>query len=114
MQPGLTQPDRGLQPERTSLAWTRTLYVLLLNSLLFLRVGWLKQLPLITGTGVALLVLTAALLGFKRLYLRRWEQVERRLAPQHQYRLFLLLTIILIMISVISGFNAMANVMGRQ
>ncbi|MGM3173692.1 DUF202 domain-containing protein [Dickeya lacustris] len=31
--------DPGLQPERTRLAWSRTAFVLLLDSLLLLRVG---------------------------------------------------------------------------
>ncbi len=59
--------DNGLQPERTSLAWTRTIYVIVLDSLLFLRVGLTKHLPLIVGAGVVLLCL-AVMVAIGRKY----------------------------------------------
>lgn len=57
--------DPGLQPERTQQAWSRTLLLLFVNSLLFLRLGLLDSswLPF-TGAVIALLLL--CMIGFKR------------------------------------------------
>jgi uncharacterized membrane protein YidH (DUF202 family) len=62
----LGHPDSGLQPERTLLAWNRTLLAMLGCSCLFLRWapthGWLAVLPSL---------LALATLGFIRLNLHR-------------------------------------------
>ncbi len=48
--------DSGLQPERTSLSWFRTLFVIIAVSILFFRLGLEKQnVILIAGSAVLLL-----------------------------------------------------------
>ncbi|WP_423837628.1 DUF202 domain-containing protein [Variovorax terrae] len=65
MRPPLSR-DPGLQPERTSLSWTRTASGLLLNGVLNLRVGYASEsLPLL-GLSCMLLIAAAATFGFGR------------------------------------------------
>ncbi|MHC6225188.1 DUF202 domain-containing protein [Pseudomonas sp. X10] len=62
--------DAGLQPERTTLAWRRTLILLVLVACLALRC--LRLHPLLIGTGIALatLLALAALVEQRRCYRR--------------------------------------------
>jgi uncharacterized membrane protein YidH (DUF202 family) len=48
--------DRGLQPQRTALAWSRTGLAVFVNALIVLRAGLVTELPLIIALGVFLLV----------------------------------------------------------
>lgn len=57
--------DPGLQPERTQQAWSRTLLLLGINAILFLRLGLLNSSWLmLTGSTIAVLLLCT--IGFKR------------------------------------------------
>lgn len=99
--PAAGYPDRGLQPERTSLAWSRTLYVLVLDSVLFLRVGWLKHLPVITGAGVLLLCLAALMAGVTRHGVT--PRHPNAFSLQRRQRLFRFMSFILLMVSAMVG-----------
>lgn len=50
--------DGGLQPERTSLSWSRTLFVLLLDTLLVIKVGHSHNNDFIIYSGLILSILT--------------------------------------------------------
>ncbi|MDX4946278.1 DUF202 domain-containing protein [Providencia manganoxydans] len=57
--------DPGLQPERTQQAWSRTLLLLFVNTLLFLRLGLLDSswLPFV---GAVIATSLLCMIGFKR------------------------------------------------
>ncbi|PZQ77654.1 MAG: DUF202 domain-containing protein [Variovorax paradoxus] len=63
--------DPGLQPERTTMAWTRTAAGLLLNAILNLRVGFVADSTPLIILSAALLVAAAATFYYGR---------ERRIA----------------------------------
>jgi uncharacterized membrane protein YidH (DUF202 family) len=48
--------DRGLQPQRTALAWSRTGLAVFVNALIVLRAGLMTEQTLILALGVFLLV----------------------------------------------------------
>jgi uncharacterized membrane protein YozB (DUF420 family) len=50
--------DGGLQPQRTSLSWSRTIFVLLINVLVVIRVGYSDQNTAVLYAGIILAVLT--------------------------------------------------------
>ena len=56
--------DPGLQGERTALAWSRTAFAVLANSLLVLRSGLSSDRIAITALAIALLVAAAMLFAF--------------------------------------------------
>lgn len=73
--PADSSRDPGLQPERTTLSWTRTAAGLLLNAMLNLRSGYVHDaVPLLVLSG-ALVVAAAAVFGFGRV---RRHQLARR------------------------------------
>lgn len=56
--------DPGLQPERTSLAWTRTALAVLLNALVALRGAWVDGSAMLLATGAMLALAACALYGY--------------------------------------------------
>ncbi|MFH0267088.1 DUF202 domain-containing protein [Vibrio rumoiensis] len=52
------ESDGGLQAERTSLSWYRTIFVLLLDCLLVIRVGYTNHNEIVFYAGVLLVILT--------------------------------------------------------
>ncbi|MCG8708180.1 DUF202 domain-containing protein [Brenneria sp. 4F2] len=50
-----TTRDPGLQPQRTGMAWSRTMFVMLIDSLLFFRTGIADDNPMVYGCGILLL-----------------------------------------------------------
>ena len=69
--------DSGLQPERTSLAWTRTALSLVVNAILLLRVGVQDSDPALLASGVALCGIAACLI---QVGLRRGKDLSARAA----------------------------------
>ena len=69
--------DPGLQPERTSLAWARTLLTLLSVSALFLR--WMPYHGVFVGTLLAVALLTAGIIWLtqQRRYVRSASGLDR-------------------------------------
>ncbi|MFN9472816.1 DUF202 domain-containing protein [Acidovorax sp.] len=59
-----TARDPGLQPERTSLAWTRTALAVLLNALVALRGAWIDGSAMLLATGGMLALAACALYGY--------------------------------------------------
>ncbi|CAN7346705.1 DUF202 domain-containing protein [Acidovorax sp. LjRoot118] len=59
-----TARDPGLQPERTSLAWTRTALAVLLNALVALRGAWIDGSAMLLATGAMLALAACALYGY--------------------------------------------------
>lgn len=52
----MRQPNRGLQPERTALAWGRTGLAVFVNALTVLRAGMQSDQVVVSALGVTLLI----------------------------------------------------------
>ncbi|MGB2079626.1 MAG: DUF202 domain-containing protein, partial [Vibrio sp.] len=50
--------DAGLQPQRTTLSWFRTAFVIFINSILLLRIGAKESVPLVLLSGWFFLLLS--------------------------------------------------------
>ncbi|WP_315708801.1 DUF202 domain-containing protein [Brenneria uluponensis] len=67
----LTAPrDPGLQPERTGLAWSRTAFLMLVNSVLLLKAGSMKNQMVMLVAGILLLLVTLVMYIWSALRLR--------------------------------------------
>ncbi len=108
--PATLNRDPGLQPERTSLAWSRTLYVLILDSAGFIRLGWLKHLPIITGAGMALLGLAAAIIAIKyyRISTAPYNLYRPDLTPAQKYGLFRLTSFVVLVVAAMIGYSTLS------
>ena len=62
--------DAGLQPERTGLSWTRTAWGLLLNAVVFLRIGYTSESFALVGLSCALIAVAGLTFGFGRIRTR--------------------------------------------
>ncbi len=72
---------RGLQAERTALAWNRTGLAVLVNALLALRTGWASGEASLTLVAIALLVAAAAAILYGALRRRHLMSGHRPIAP---------------------------------
>ncbi len=66
--------DGGLQPERTTLAWYRTVFVILVSAVLILRVGYSHQNTLVFHAGIVLIFFS---LSFYLISLARGRKISR-------------------------------------
>ncbi|WP_033576504.1 DUF202 domain-containing protein [Dickeya chrysanthemi] len=97
--------DPGLQPERTRLAWLRTAFVLLINSVLLLKAGSMKSQPLMLATGLLLLMMTLITYLWSRLRLRALRHSGYPCTPQSMWMMrLLMLTVIVTALSLLVGF----------
>ncbi len=55
------EKDIGLQPERTTLSWLRTVFVVLITALLVIRVGYSNKNGYVFFAGIELLFFTASI-----------------------------------------------------
>ncbi|PWC19866.1 DUF202 domain-containing protein [Brenneria roseae subsp. roseae] len=62
--------DPGLQQERTALAWSRTAFLLLVNSLLLLKAGLTLSSPGFISGGALLFLVTLAMYAWSAIRLR--------------------------------------------
>lgn len=69
--------DPGLQGERTSLAWIRTVLTILVNALLVTRAGLVETSPWVTTAGVLLLAVALITMIFGHLRARELIRVHR-------------------------------------
>lgn len=93
--------DAGLQVERTMLAWNRTLFLVAINGLLLLRMGWgaANYLSLMPGIAfLILLVITKSYFYFNRAHFITTD--PRRISG---YLSFFTLLIVIVSISVIAN-----------
>ncbi|QTF07788.1 DUF202 domain-containing protein [Brenneria izadpanahii] len=56
--------DPGLQPQRTGMAWSRTMFVMLINSLLFFRAGIADDDRVVFACGILLLCVACMMAVF--------------------------------------------------
>jgi len=61
MNVNIRERDRGLQPERTTLSWLRTVFVVLINALLVARVGYSNDNHFVFFTGIGLIFFTVSI-----------------------------------------------------
>lgn len=59
-----TTRDPGLQPQRTGMAWSRTMFVTLINSLLFFRAGIADDDRMVFACGILLLCVAGMMAAF--------------------------------------------------
>ncbi|ACZ75040.1 DUF202 domain-containing protein [Dickeya zeae] len=105
--PADTPPrDPGLQPERTRLAWSRTAFVLLINSLLLLKAGSITTQPLMLATGLFLLVMALVTYIWSRLRLRALQHYGHPCTRQSMRMMQLLVLMVLVTaLSLLVGFT---------
>ncbi|MCA7001189.1 DUF202 domain-containing protein [Dickeya solani] len=97
--------DPGLQPERTRLAWSRTAFVLMVNSVLLLKAGTMKSQPLMLAAGLFLLLMTLITYIWSRLRLRVLLRSGYPCTRQSMWMLRLLvLTVMVTALSLLVGF----------
>jgi uncharacterized membrane protein YidH (DUF202 family) len=77
----VSQRDRGLQPQRTALAWVRTGLAVFVNALIVLRAGLVTKQLVILALGTVLLVASALSVVFGTWRVRQLAAHGARVAP---------------------------------
>jgi hypothetical protein len=77
----VSQRDRGLQPQRTALAWVRTGLAVFVNALIVLRAGLVTKQLVILALGTVLLVASALSVVFGTWRVRHLAAHGARVAP---------------------------------
>ena len=77
----VSQRDRGLQPQRTALAWVRTGLAVFVNALIVLRAGFVTAQVFILGLGTILLIASALSVFFGTWRVRHLAAEGARAAP---------------------------------
>jgi hypothetical protein len=77
----VSQRDRGLQPQRTALAWVRTGLAVFVNALIVLRAGLVTKQLAILALGTVLLVASALSVVFGTWRVRHLAAHGARVAP---------------------------------
>ena len=77
----VSQRGRGLQPQRTALAWVRTGLAVFVNALIVLRAGFVTKQVVILALGTVLLVASALSVAFGTWRVRHLAAHGARVAP---------------------------------
>ncbi|UOQ88518.1 DUF202 domain-containing protein [Agromyces endophyticus] len=97
--------DPGLQPERTTLSWSRTALVVAVNALLALRTGFVEGEDWLVVTGVVLIGAAAAVAGAGA--------VRRRQLDEGRYVPPVALVIAVSAVTVVAAAAGIASILGR-
>jgi uncharacterized membrane protein YidH (DUF202 family) len=100
----VSQPDSGLQAERTALAWTRTSMAVLVNGALLMAKNFGTYEPIrIVAIGLAVAIaLSAYLIGLRRQRRLARRPLPSRITPRLEVHLMALSVLVLIVVSAVA------------
>jgi uncharacterized membrane protein YidH (DUF202 family) len=97
-----SRSERGTQPERTSLAWTRTSLAVLANGVLLLFGQTHSALQFVAAGVAAMLALSTYLIGLRRQRILARQPLPDRISPRREVSLTGVAIMALILLSGLS------------